>query len=152
MPYDGAFHASAACWALFGDVLAREFSNVLLFGQVHQLSVDAYAVQHAGGAHPDKSVAVHLVGLHLVHQRGIPPRDVPPRLQRLARSVGVWPRLPVPRASWTLTAADVAAAATTAAHATVVRRWAAKVWAAWAPHHAAAAALAAHCHGGDAVN
>ena len=64
--YDRKFYASAECWSVFEEVLAAEFQSAVLFGQVHQLTVDTYAVQHAGGHHPDKSVCVHLVGLHLV--------------------------------------------------------------------------------------
>ena len=47
--YDRKFNASAECWSLFEEVLAAEFQNAVLFGQVHQLTVDTYAVQHAGG-------------------------------------------------------------------------------------------------------
>ncbi len=53
----------AECWQLYTEVLGDQFSNIVLFGQVHQLTVDAYAVQHSGGGHPDKSTAVHLSGL-----------------------------------------------------------------------------------------
>ena len=56
-----------------------------VFGQVHQLTVDAYAVQHAGGAHPDKSVGVHLCGLHLVLVQENAPPSVPPLLQSSSR-------------------------------------------------------------------
>ena len=59
-------------------MLAREFQNAPLFGQIHQLTVDAYAVQHAGGRHPDKSVCVHLVGLYLENELGIKSTDVAP--------------------------------------------------------------------------
>ncbi len=50
------FHASAECWAGFEEVHAAESGNVVLLGQVHQITVDAHAVQHAGGSHPDMSV------------------------------------------------------------------------------------------------
>jgi hypothetical protein len=69
--YDRKFHASAECWSVFEEVLAAHFQNSVLFGQVHQLTVDAYAVQHTGGRHPDKSVCVHLVGLCLALERGV---------------------------------------------------------------------------------
>ena len=50
---DGPTHdyigASAGCWAVYGDVLAREYSDHRFF-RVHQLSVDAYSAQHPGGA------------------------------------------------------------------------------------------------------
>ena len=43
-PYVGA---SAECWAVYGEVLAREYEDPAYF-RVHQLTVDAYAVQHPG--------------------------------------------------------------------------------------------------------
>jgi hypothetical protein len=69
---------------LVGEVLASEYSDAMLFASSHQLSVDTYAVQHAGGAHPHKSVAIHPVGLYLVLEAGLRPTDVPCRLQSLA--------------------------------------------------------------------
>ena len=60
-PYIGA---SPACWATFGEVLAREFGDVT-FGRVHRQTVDVYAVQHPGDddRRQRQSVALHLVGL-----------------------------------------------------------------------------------------
>ena len=139
--YDRKFNASAECWAVFEEVLAREFQNAPLFGQVHQLSVDAYAVQHAGGRHPDKSVCVHLVGLHLAIERGIQPVEVATHLRRVARRAA-WPHLHPPTERATLTVRDVALADSTPTHARLVREWAAQVWRAWSPHHAAARELA----------
>src|SRR5438067_2147473 len=103
--YDRKFHASAECWSVFEEVLAAEFQNPVLFGQVHQLTVDAYAVQHAGGQHPDKSVCVHLVGLHLMLERSVRPVEVPPRLQRLASRTS-WPHLDPPEERAALTVFD----------------------------------------------
>ncbi len=87
--YDGYYNTTPECWEVYTEVLSAEFSNAVLFGQVHQLTVDAYAVQHAGGPHPDKSVGVHLAGLYLVLVRGIRPMNVPRLLQDLARQVEI---------------------------------------------------------------
>ena len=67
----GYYNTSDECWDLYTEVLGTEYSNAVLFGQVHQLTVDAYAVQHAGGPHPDKSFAIHLYGLYLALEKGI---------------------------------------------------------------------------------
>jgi len=75
--YYGYFNASPECWMVFTEVLEAEFSNAVLFGQVHRLTVDAYAVQHAGGPHPDKSIAVHLSGLHLMPSKASVPQRSP---------------------------------------------------------------------------
>jgi hypothetical protein len=128
----GYYHAAPECWSVYTEVLASEYSNAVLFGQVHQLTVDTYAVQHAGGAHPDKSVAIHLVGLYLVLERGLRPPEIPPRLQQLATNVREWPHFEPPRVSWPLTVFDVAMAGTPLEHAEVVRQWSAAVWREWA--------------------
>ena len=139
--YDGYFNTSAECWALFNRVLAVEYADAVLFGEVHQLTVDAYAVQHAGGPHPDKSVFIHLAGLHLVLEQGVPPMDAPRLLRRLANHFRRWPHFSPPAGGWERTVADVAAGEGASAHAAAVRSWAEQVWAAWAEHHGEVAAL-----------
>jgi hypothetical protein len=139
--YDRKFHASAECWATFEEVIAREFQDAVLFGQAHQLTVDAYAVQHAGGSHPDKSVCVHLMGLYLAIEKGVPPADVPRRLQPLVVP-RTWPRLPPPEERAKLTVQSVALADSPEVHVQRVREWAAEVWRVWSPHHGAARDLA----------
>lgn len=144
--YDGYFNTSPGCWSVYGEVLAAEFQDGVLFNEVHQLTVDAYAVQHAGGPHPDKSVCAHLVGLHLVLKEGLAPTAVPPRLQRLVGAMSSWPHFTPPSVRGTLTVRDVAAARSPAEHARRVREWAAQVWEAWQSHHGAVAALAVVAH------
>ncbi len=140
-PYDRKFYASAECWSLFEEVLAAEFQNPVLFGQVHQLTVDTYAVQHAGGQHPDKSVCIHLVGLHLMLERGIAPVKVSPLLQRLTMRAN-WPHLDPPEERASITVYDVALADSPQTHVLRVREWAAAVWSAWSPYQHVARDLA----------
>jgi hypothetical protein len=143
LSYDRKFNASPECWALFETVLAAEFQSPAIFGRAHQLTVDAYAVQHAGGIHPDKSVAVHLAGLHLVFDKGVAPTDVPRRLQKLASIVTAWPHFELPAKCATLTVGDVAAAkGVTEEHVRLVHAWASDVWLNWRQHHPAIRVLA----------
>jgi hypothetical protein len=128
----GYYNASPECWGVYTEVLGAEYSNAVLFGQVHQRTVDTYAVQHAGGVHPDKSVAVHLAGLYLVIERGVKPTDVPARFQQLATNVREWPHFEPPVVEWPLTVFDVAMASTPVEHAELVRQWSAAVWKEWA--------------------
>ena len=141
--YDGYFNASPECWSVFGEVLAAEFQNAVLSGQVHQLTVDTYAVQHAGGPHPDKSVCVHLMGLHLALEQGIAAVEVSRRLQRLASGTTTWPHFAPPVVRGPRTVLDVATADSAEDHARRVGEWAAEVWAAWREHHEAVGTLAA---------
>ncbi len=141
--YDGYYNTAAECWAAFTGVVGVEFGNAVLFGQVHQLTVDAYAVQHAGARHPDKSIAVHLSGLHLVLDRGLPPPRVPRLLQTLAARVRRWPHYPPPADRGPLTVLHVAGAPSPETHVERAREWAAAVWQSWSPHHPAVAAFVA---------
>jgi hypothetical protein len=145
LPYRGYYNSSAECWAEYTRVLAVEYQDAVLFGQVHQLTVDAYAVQHAGGAHPDKSVCVHLVGLHLALERGFDSVDIPARLQQVSGAISTWPHFELPSVRSQVTAHDVAQAKSTREHAELVRRWASQTWEAWSAHHSAVAALMDAC-------
>lgn len=136
----GYFNCSAECWVAWSEILAAEYGNVVVFGAVHQLTVDAYAVQHAGGTHPDKSVGIHLSGLHLVFTQGQRPALVGPLLKRLADGVETWPHFDPPRDRGRLTVADVSLE-DPSRHIATVRPWAEGAWEAWSNHHAAVAEL-----------
>jgi hypothetical protein len=136
--YDGYFNASPECWSVFTEVIGAEFSNAVLFGQVHHLTVEAYAVQHAGGPHPDKSVDIHLAGLYLMMESGIPPSAVAPYMQKLADRVHDWPHFDPPDVDWSRTIFDVAMSDD---HVAAVREWSAGVWEGWMAHHEAIAEL-----------
>jgi hypothetical protein len=118
-------------------VLAREFADPALFAAIHQLTVDAYAVQHPG--RPERraiqSVALHLSTLCLMLERAADPREGP-RLHRRLVEDPIWHWLEPPDPNGTLTVLDVLAAATEGEHARIVRAWAEDIWRAWQNHHA----------------
>jgi hypothetical protein len=134
------FNASPECWDVFGEVLATEYGDAVRFAATHQLAVDSYAAQHAGGDHPDTSVAIHLVGLHLILEAEVRPTAVPPQLQSLATVTSTWPSLGVPPGPWSITVLDVALAADPIA---TTRAWAEEIWHAWHDAHDAVRRLAA---------
>ena len=131
-PYIGA---SPACWATFGEVLAREFENVT-FGRVHRHTVDTYAVQHPGTdeRRQRQSVALHLVGLCQWLEHGLELDRLNAITQRLANGDREWPWLSPPT-SYSMTVGDLLEARDGPEHAQLVRRWAETTWAAWDPHH-----------------
>ena len=143
LPYRGYYNCSAECWSEYTHVLHAEYQDPALFAQVHQLSVDAFAVQHAGGAQPDKSVCVHLFGLHLVLERGVAQAEVPARVQQLVAAVAHWPHFELPTIRAATTAHMIARSTNPREHAAQARIWAAQVWATWSAQHAAIAKLAA---------
>ena len=140
----GYYNTSDDCWDLYTEVLGTEYSDAVLFGQVHQLTVDTYAVQHAGGPHPDKSFDIHLCGLYLAFEKGIRSPYIPPLLQRLATEIKVWPHYEPPTQRVALTVFDVAFCDSTEAHVKVVREWAEAVWRSWTAYHAELGTLVSH--------
>lgn len=145
----GYYNVSDECWDLYTEVLETEYSNAVVFGQVHQSTVDSYAVQHAGASHPDKSLAVHLFGLYLALEQGIRSPYIPPLLQRLVAAIDVWPHYEPPAEKVALTVFDVAFCDSGEDHIRVVREWAKAVWNSWSQHHAEVATLISHHLGMD---
>ena len=140
---DGPTHryigASPGCWAVYGEVLAREYSDPL-YASAHKLTVDTYAVQHPGMPSPQsiRSVALHLVRLHLVLDRGFGSDEATAAMQRAAarKRDFRWLEPPASRGDWTIL--DVHAAADPVEHGRRVEQWARCVWEAWAPHQGTA--------------
>jgi hypothetical protein len=137
---EGPTHAyigsSAACWARFGELLAREYQDPEWF-RPHQVTVDAYAAQHPGK--PERrsiqSVAMHLMTLGMALERGMDPADAPALHRRMTdRPEYVW--LEPPPLAGRLNVLDVLQARSPEEHERRVWAWGADVWDAWAPHHA----------------
>jgi hypothetical protein len=131
-PYLGS---SASCWALFGELLAREFGDPAYF-LPHQLTVDVYAVQHPGM--PERrsiqSVGLHLMTLCLFLERGADVAQGPKLHKRIMSNPPMFDWLQPPPLSG-MTVADVLEARDPQQHRALVERWAEHVWSAWAPHH-----------------
>jgi hypothetical protein len=128
--------STPGCWLLYSEVLAREYGD-FRFTPAHQLTVDAYAVQHPGvpERRSAQSVAIHLVGLCLSLERGRGPAELPRLRQRLAPPKRVFPWLAPPPSVGAVTVVDVHDVGTPEDHRAVVDRWARSAWDAWSPHH-----------------
>jgi hypothetical protein len=129
--------SAPGCWLLYSEVLAREYGD-FRYTPAHQLTVDAYAVQHPGvpERRSARSVAIHLVGLCLTLERGRGPAELPRLRQRLAPPRRTFPWLMPPTSVGELTVLEVHAAEAPEAHRAVVDRWARSAWEAWSSHHA----------------
>lgn len=140
-PSDGAMHAylgaSAGCWAAYGEILAREYSD-MAYMRGHQYTVDAYAVQHPG--QPERraiqSVATHLISLYGLFVLERSPADLVQIRQKVANASVDYHWLTPPDDVGALTVLDVLAAPDAAAHNALVERWARQMWEIWQPHHA----------------
>jgi uncharacterized protein DUF5946 len=137
---DGPTHAyisaSPGCWAVYGDVLAKEYGEYQ-YPAVHRLTVDTYAVQHPGqpSRQSIQSVAGHLISLFLVLERGLDVQKATESLRWAATQKARFTWLQPPPSLGPLTILDVARAANLAEHTRIVELWAKSVWAAWADHH-----------------
>ena len=128
--------ASPACWAAFGELLAREFQDPA-YGRVHRHTVDVYTVQHPGedDRRQRQSVAIHLIGLCHWLEHGLEANAVIAATQAmLKRDRPDWPWLEPPT-EFEMTVRDVLVAETAEEHERLVRRWAEVTWEAWGSHH-----------------
>lgn len=130
--------ASPGCWARYGEVLTKEYSDYR-FAPVHRLTVDTYAVQHPGK--PERraiqSVAVHLIGLHVTLERGFDNERTVRIIKNAADRSSAFFWLEPPASVGTMTILDVLRAGDDGAeHRRLVTEWARCTWAAWAQHHA----------------
>jgi hypothetical protein len=149
LPRDPRRNASPECWQVYGEVQGFALNHLELARDLHQLTVDAYAAQHAprevGVDLPPISVAYALVGLHLALDRGLSGLEVRAAHQRMGRPDPSWPRLPTPARTGAMTVFDVAAAGamvgSVAGHAKAVRAWGAAVLPALAAEHTTIVAL-----------
>lgn len=132
--YDGYFNCSPECWVLFEEVLAGVSADPA-YHPVHQLVIDAYAAQHAGGKHPDRSVLVHLVGLYAAFELRMPFVEIPTLLKRLATQTANWPHLRQPVLPAPLTVLEMATADCAQDGVSLAATWANAVWNSWAEQH-----------------
>ena len=136
-PVHRYMESCAGCWAAFGEVLAREYSDPAYF-EVHRLTVDAYAIQHPGS--PTKRQCIHSVGVHLVrlclfHEYGLSPENANDAMLEAAKNKHNFTWLEPPDSPGKITVADVVKKTTVQGHKAIVREWAKSAWDAWGQHH-----------------
>ena len=136
---DGPVHryieSTPACWARYGELLAREYENPAYMAS-HRLTVDTYAVQHPGqpSAQSIQSVAVHLISLHAVLERGMTHREATARIKACVDD-GKFEWLVPPAGHYRLNVLHPLNATNASDHALAVHEWARCAWEMWAPHH-----------------
>ena len=127
--------SSPGCWARYGDVLAREYSNPELT-KTHRLSVDTYAVQHHGyhDQRAIRSVGLRLARLMLQLDRPSGPRETNEVMLGLSGAKATIEFLDPPK-SFTMTAADIPLEGPFQKHIEAVQAWACSTWQASEDHH-----------------
>ncbi len=140
--FDGPSHAymspSPACWASYGEVLAREYSDAG-YWRSHRLLTDAYCGQHSIGEdrRARQSLWIHMAALMLHFEDGAGNETIVDFLRRAAKSRHGFDWLEMPEASLSVRLDEVHAAPDAAAHHAAVAQYARAVFDAWAVHHAA---------------
>jgi hypothetical protein len=138
--YDGPTHpyiaANAACWALYGELLAYEYGQ-LGYPECHRLTVDAYAVQHLvrRERRTIESLGTHLSGLYLVLERGMDGPQATAFKNRVATAKPGFKWLNPPSPASALNVWDVLDMRREMGHSDAVVAWARSVWEAWELHH-----------------
>jgi len=135
-PTHAYMEATPGCWAYYGEVLAKEYSD-LQYQRVHPLTVDAYAVQHPGQPSPQsiRSVALHLISLCAIFEQGVEISAATRVIQQAATDKERFEWLPPPPSRGALTVAEVHLAQDAQEHARLVYQWAESAWTAWSDHH-----------------
>jgi hypothetical protein len=138
--------ASSSCWALYSNVLAREYSSPVLMKSVHRLTVDAYAAQHPGvpTRKTIQSAWVHLAGLYLTVQEGRANQYATRVIGMVAAHSDHLSWLAPPTSLGTVTIVDIESTRGISDHEAAVRRWARDVWDAWKQHHQTVQTVVSH--------
>lgn len=128
--------SSPGCWATYGEVLARQYSN-RDYWFAHRLAVDSYAVQHPG--QPSRqaigSVALHLMRMCAALERGLNATEAPHLMKLIAKEKRNLRWLEPPADLGGITVLDVYLTPSAVEHNSMVRSWAESLWSAWSAHH-----------------
>ena len=123
---DGPTHrymeSSPGCWSVYGEVLAREYSDPA-YAAAHRQTVDAFAVQHPGQPSPQSihSVGVHLIRLCLILECGFSDIASGHAMEVIASRKSMLHWLTPPDSTGAVTAIDVWRTSGLHEHVTAVR-------------------------------
>ena len=126
---------SAPCWAQYGEVLAREYSDAGYWAS-HRLLTDAYCGQHSIGEdrRARQSLHIHLAAL-MMHFEDLVEDDRIVAFLRKAASVKEFGFLEMPSKNATVGIGEIYAADSAAKHGEAVAVYARRVFDAWEVHH-----------------
>ncbi len=142
--HDGPIHryfgASPACWAAYGKVLDREYSDPAFFKN-HRMTVDAYALQHPGDKSPQavQSINIHLISTTLIFKHNAKPDRALIAMQKISKAskknstLFNWLNPPISLGK--ITVMDLVHITQLNEHLKQVETWAHCAWQAWANHH-----------------
>jgi hypothetical protein len=133
-PYIGAI---SECWAVYGDILAKEFSDPEYF-KVHRITADTYGAQHIGNQEDRRarqSANVHLIALYLSFAQKADKTTVLTFIRKATEIKQDWPPLLQRKNPQWLTVQDIIKADNPSSHASLVAQWGQSVWESYADCH-----------------
>ena len=142
---NGPTHAymspSAPCWEMYGEVLAREYSDQA-YWQSHRLLTDAYCGHHsiADERRARQSINIHLASLMLHFEDGESAERIIVFL-KAAAGPREFPHLAQPEVAKNITIEAIYAASDAKEHAIEVEKFARAVFDGWSDHHPTIRAL-----------
>ncbi len=125
---------------MYGELLAREYQD-LRYMRLHDLTVDAYALQHPG-KRSDQTISsanIHLGSLYAYFEMRVPATRLGAVKKHMAQQKARFAWLNPPTNMTQLTVKDVLAAQGPEQHAEQVEAWASYVFQSWSTHHATTA-------------
>ena len=128
--------STPGCWAKFGQLLALEYQD-LQYGRVHEISVDAYALQHPGekSSQTINSAHIHLAGLYAYFKlgRNFDELDLIKREVAKHKQNFLW--LEPPKNMERINVGTVLQASNATEHGVQVEKWAHYIFGKWEVHH-----------------
>ena len=126
---------SPACWARYGEVLAREYSDAG-FWRTHRLLTDAACGQHSVGVdrRARQSLHIHLAALMLHFEDGAQEAAIVAFL-RAAAGIKQFSELEMPAENLAVSITEIHAAGDAAQHCAAVQVYGRRVFDAWRVHH-----------------
>ena len=142
--YDGPTHryfgGSPACWAAYGLILEREYSNPEFFKN-HRMTVDAYALQHPGdkSSQAVQSVNIHLISTTLIFGHNASNDKALNAMRKISaaskKDPNLFNYLEPPLSLGAITVKDVLPKTQADDHLKQIENWAKTTWQAWSNHH-----------------
>ncbi|KGE70833.1 DUF5946 family protein [Spirochaeta lutea] len=134
--------STPGCWKVYGDVLAREYEDFRFF-RLHDLTVDAYALQHPGEPSDQtiRSAVIHLTSLYAYFEEGVPAAKLSRVKQLAARFKSEFTWLDPPETLSGLNCATLLSCEDPGEYETRLIAWADFVYTRWQNHHTTAREL-----------
>jgi len=129
-------NSSPGCWARYGEVLAREYSDQRYFS-VHALTVDAYTLQHPGqeSSKTRNSLNLHLASLYAYYHKHVELHELSSLKGHLVNFKNQFQWLPPPKDLGSITVNRIWGANTAQQHRERVIEWGEIVLDCWSEYH-----------------